>query len=73
MVLGAAFFITSISLALMSGGTSTGKSLLQEDARQRSSTATTPATPPSRSTAAPSTPSATPIAPPATAPAPGGK
>ena len=73
MVLGAAFFITSISLALMSGGTSTGRSLLQEDARRTSSTATTPGTPPSRSTATPARPSATPTAPPATAPAPGGK
>ena len=73
MVLGAAVFITSISLALMSGGANTGRSLLQEDARQRSSTATTPTSPPSRPTAAPSTPSATPTAPPATAPTPGGK
>ena len=73
MVLGAAFFITSISLALMSGGTNAGRSLLQEDARRTSSTATTPGTPPSRSTATPARPSATPTAPPATAPAPGGK
>lgn len=72
MVLGAAFFITSITLALMSGGTNTGRSLLQEDARRNASTATTPTGP--RSTAAPSTPSAVPpAAPPATAPAPGGK
>ena len=73
MVLGAAFFITSISLALMSGGTTAGRSLLQEQARRSASTATTPTTPPSRPTAAPSTPSATPTAPPATAPTPGGK
>ena len=73
MVLGAAFFLTSISLALLSGGTTAGRSLLQEQARRSASTATTPTTPPSRPTAAPSTPSATPTAPPATAPTPGGK
>ena len=73
MVLGAAFFITSISLALMSGGSNNGRSLLQEDARRSSATSTTPNSPPSRPTAAPATPSAVPTAPPATAPTTGGK
>ena len=68
MVLGAIFFITSISLALMSGSRSAGRSILQEQARRSASTATTPAG------GAPIPASAPTTAPPATAPVPpGGK
>ena len=75
MVLGAAFFVTSISLALMSGSRGGGRSLIQEQARRSSSTATTPAgaprsaqpVAPAPTTPAPSTPAAS------SAPAPGGK
>src|SRR5438876_327493 len=73
MVLGAAFFLTSITLALLSGSRTAGHSLIQEQARRSSATSTTPTSPPSRTPVAPSTPTATPVAPPSTAPTPGGK
>ncbi len=73
MVLGAAFFLTSITLALMSGRQTGGRSLIQEQARRSAATSATPTSPPSRTPAAPSTPTATPQAPHATAPTPGGK
>jgi preprotein translocase subunit SecG len=43
MVLGGAFFLTSLVLALMSAGTGQSRSLLQEEARKASATAPGPA------------------------------
>src|SRR5215207_578884 len=73
MVLGAAFFITSITLALMSGSRGGGRSLIQEDARRSSSTSATP-TSPARTPAGTGTPSTAPapLTPAAPAPAPAG-
>lgn len=45
MVLGGAFFVTSLVLALMSSNTRTSRSLLQEEARRGTTPATAPATP----------------------------
>jgi len=74
MVLGVLFFLTSISLALMSGSRSAGRSLIQEQARRSAATATTPAggnpAPPGAGAPAQAPPAAAPIAP---APTPGGK
>ena len=77
MVLGAAFFITSITLAMMSGQNSGGRSLIQEQAKRSASTATTPSTaaPANRApagTALPAAPKTT-SPPPAATPGPGGK
>ncbi len=63
MVLGAIFFITSVSLALMSGSRGAGRSLIQEQARRAASTATTPVG------GAPARPGTPATAPPAAAPA----
>jgi len=74
MVLGVIFFITSISLALMSGQRGAGRSLLQEQARRSAATSTAPvggAPAPTGATApTPVPPAATPATP---APATGGK
>ena len=65
MVLGAAFFVTSISLALMSGSQrGGGRSLVQEQARRAASTSSTPVG------TAPANPAAPSTGPPAPAPAP---
>ena len=77
MVLGALFFVTSITLALMSGSRAGGRSLIQEQARRSASTSATPTTP-ARSAPATGQPGATPTpltpAPAPAAPAPtGGK
>ena len=61
MVLGGAFFLTSLVLALMSSGTANQRSLLQEAARKSSATA------PAQMPAQPGTQPA-PAAPPATTP-----
>ena len=71
MVLGTAFFITSISLALMSTGRAGGRSLMQEQARRAASTATTPSTPARTPAATPAQPLPTTPAP--ATPAPGGR
>jgi preprotein translocase subunit SecG len=75
MVLGAAFFITSLSLALMSAGRGQGgRSLIQEQARRSSAAAPAPtgANPPGgAATPAPTGPAPTHPAP--ATPAPGGK
>jgi preprotein translocase subunit SecG len=77
MVLGGAFFLTSLVLALMSSGTANQRSLLQEAARK--SAATAPAQMPAQpgtqpAPAAPQAPATTPkTTPPATTPQGGGK
>jgi len=66
MALGVIFFITSISLALMSGSRGAGRSLLQEQARRSSTSATTPsgvAPPPAATSPATLPPAGTPAAP----------
>jgi preprotein translocase subunit SecG len=56
MVLGAAFFLTSLTLALMSSSVGTaGRSLIQDEAR-RAPTQPAPAAPASPTTPAPTTP-----------------
>ena len=72
MVLGAAFFATSLALALMTsnGGPRATRSLIQEEAK-RTGTVPPPATLPS--SGPPGAPSGTPGAPSAPAPAPGGQ
>lgn len=76
MVLGGAFFLTSLVLALMSSGTGSQRSLLQEAARKAAGTA--PAQMPAQggqpAPAAPQAPATTPQStPPATTPQGGGK
>jgi len=77
MVLGGAFFLTSLVLALMSSGTANQRSLLQEAARKSSATAPAqmPAQPGTQpAPAAPQAPATTPkTTPPATTPQGGGK
>ena len=78
MVLGAAFFITSLTLALMTSSVGTSRSLIQGEARRASQSAppatgtppagTAPATPAPGSNA----PGSTPASPQAPAPAPSG-
>jgi preprotein translocase subunit SecG len=75
MVLAAAFFITSTALAMMSAGRAKGgHSLIQEQARRASATATTPTGGPASGGPAVPAPSApAPVSPLPTKPAPGGK
>ena len=78
MVLGAAFFVTSLVLALMSSGTGNQRSLLQDAARKAASTAPAqiPAQPGGQPAPAPmpQAPATTPqTTPPATTPQGGGK
>lgn len=77
MVLGAAFFLTSLVLALMSSGGSNQRSLLQEAARKASTNAPAqlPAQPGQQAPGAtPQTPATTPqTPPPATTPQGGGR
>jgi preprotein translocase subunit SecG len=72
MVLGVLFFVTSLSLALMSGGTRTvNRSLLQEEARRTGAAApTAPTTMPQRTLPQGGAPAGSPAATPAPAPAP---
>jgi len=64
MVLGAAFFLTSLTLALMSSGVRTGRSLLQNEARRGAATAPSqtpaPGQQPAPATPAPATPAPAP-------------
>ncbi len=60
MVLGVAFFVTSLTLALMSSSTGRGRSLIQGEARKAAGSA--PAQMPQRQTPAPATPGPAPAA-----------
>jgi preprotein translocase subunit SecG len=68
MVLGVAFFLTSLTLALLSTSTGQSKSLMQEAARKAAATA--PATLPSGTAPGGTQRSTTPLVPPAATPAP---
>jgi preprotein translocase subunit SecG len=57
MVLGAAFFLTSLTLALMSSGVRTGRSLLQNEARRGAATAPAAPAPGQPATGQPAAPS----------------
>ncbi len=71
MVLGGAFFVTSLVLALMSSGSSQGRSVVQDQARRSAATAPAQAPTPTGQAPAAGAPAGTPA--PVPAPAGGGK